>query len=202
MLNIFARSSVSRVADPIGAWLLRRGVTPDVVTVSGATGTVVAALWFFPRGQLLAGTFVIWAFVMLDLLDGAMARARGFGTRFGTVLDATCDRLADGAVFAALTWWSFGPGGSPELAVAALICLVSAQVVSYIKARAEATGLSAGGGAMERAERYVVTLLGTGLTGLGLSWALGVALWLVAALSLVTIGQRLVTVWHSAKEVG
>lgn len=201
MLNIFARSSVSRVTDPVGAWLLRRGVTPDAVTVSGTTGTVISALWFFPRGQLLAGTFVIWAFVMFDLLDGAVARARGHGTPFGTVLDATCDRIADGALFAALTWWCFGLGDRRELAVAALICLVSAQVISYIKARAEATGLSAGGGVMERAERYIVTLVGTGLTGIGLTWAVDVALWLVAALSLVTIGQRVTAVRRSAKEV-
>lgn len=200
MLNIFARSSVSRVTDPVGAWLLRRGVTPDAVTVFGTTGTVISALWFFPRGQLLAGTVVIWAFVMFDLLDGAVARARGHGTPFGTVLDATCDRIADGAVFAALTWWCFGLGDRRELAVAALICLVSAQVISYIKARAEATGLSAGGGVMERAERYIVTLVGTGLTGIGLTWAVDVALWLVAALSLVTIGQRVTAVRRSAKE--
>ncbi len=201
MLNIFARSSVSRVTDPIGAWLQRRGVSPDVVTVFGAAGTMASALWFFPQGQLFAGTLVIWAFAMFDLLDGAVARARGHGTPFGAVLDASCDRLADGALFAGLTWWCFGVGDRRELAVAALICLVSAQVISYIKARAEATGLSAGGGMMERAERYLVTLVGTGLTGLGLSWAIDVALWLVAVLSLVTIGQRVTAVWRSAKEV-
>lgn len=201
MLNIFARSSVSRVTDPIGAWLQRRGVSPDVVTVFGAAGTMASALWFLPQGQLFAGTLVIWAFAMFDLLDGAVARARGHGTPFGAVLDASCDRLADGALFAGLTWWCFGVGDRRELAVAALICLVSAQVISYIKARAEATGLSAGGGMMERAERYLVTLVGTGLTGLGLSWAIDVALWLVAVLSLVTIGQRVTAVWRSAKEV-
>lgn len=201
MLNIFARSSVSRVTDPIGAWLQRRGVSPDVVTVFGAAGTMASALWFLPQGQLFAGTLAIWAFAMFDLLDGAVARARGHGTPFGAVLDASCDRLADGALFAGLTWWCFGVGDRRELAVAALICLVSAQVISYIKARAEATGLSAGGGMMERAERYLVTLVGTGLTGLGLSWAIDVALWLVAVLSLVTIGQRVTAVWRSAKEV-
>lgn len=201
MLNVFARSSVSRVTDPIGAWLLRLGVGPNVVTVIGAVGTVTSALWLLPQGQLVAGTFVIATFVMFDLLDGAVARARGYGTPFGTVLDAGCDRLADGAVFAGLTWWCFGVGDRRELAVAALTCLVSAQVISYVKARAEATGLSAGGGVMERAERYLVTLVGTGLTGLGVSWAIDVALWLVAALSLVTIGQRVTAVWRSAKEV-
>ena len=50
MLNLFARAHVGRVTDPIGRWLVDRGVTPDVVTVVGTAGTVAAALWFLPRG--------------------------------------------------------------------------------------------------------------------------------------------------------
>ncbi|MEO6090752.1 MAG: CDP-alcohol phosphatidyltransferase family protein, partial [Umezawaea sp.] len=80
MLNIFARASVSRVTDPIGAWLVRRGLTPNSVTVLGTIGTVAATLWFFPRGQLFVGTLAVTAFVLFDLLDGAMARAQGSGT--------------------------------------------------------------------------------------------------------------------------
>ena len=59
----------------------------------GAVATVAAALTLFPMGQLFWGAMVIWLFVMFDMLDGAMARARGGGTRFGAVLDATCDRV-------------------------------------------------------------------------------------------------------------
>ena len=55
------------------------------------------------------------------------------------MLDATGDRIADGALFAGLTWWCFVVAGNRSLAVAALFCLVSAQVISYIKARAEAS---------------------------------------------------------------
>lgn len=201
MLNIFARSSVARVTDPIGAWLLRSGVTPDVVTVVGTVGTVASALWFFPRGQLFAGTMAVTLFVLFDLLDGAVARARGYGTPFGTVLDATCDRIADGALFAALTWWCFGVGDNRPLAVAALLCLVSAQIVSYIKARAEATGLTAEGGTVERAERFIIALVGTGLTGLGVPYAVDVALWLLALLSVVTVAQRMAAVRRSAQKL-
>lgn len=199
MLNIFARSSVARVTDPIGAWLLARGVTPDAVTVVGTVGTVASALWFFPRGQLFAGTMAVTFFVLFDLLDGAVARARGHGTPFGTVLDATCDRVADGALFAALTWWCFGVGDNRPLAVAALVCLVSAQVVSYIKARAEATGLTAEGGTVERPERFIIALVGTGLTGLGVPYAVDVALWLLALLSVTTVAQRMAAVHRSAQ---
>ncbi|MGH3768492.1 MAG: phosphatidylinositol phosphate synthase, partial [Pseudonocardiaceae bacterium] len=158
------------------------------------------ALWFFPRGQLLAGTIAVTVFVLLDVLDGAVARARGSGTPWGTVLDATCDRVADGALFVGLTWWCFVVAGDRLLAAAALTCLVSAQVISYIKARAQACGLSVDGGMVERAERYIIALVGAGLTGLGVPFALDVALWLLAGLQLVTVTQRLLAVRRSAWE--
>src|SRR5919197_1403013 len=105
MLNVFARVHVNRATDPIGRWLVAHGVTPNVVTVAGTIGTVAAALWFFPRGELFVGTVVATVFVLFDLVDGAMARARGNGTPFGAVLDSTCDRVGDGALFAGITWW-------------------------------------------------------------------------------------------------
>jgi CDP-diacylglycerol--glycerol-3-phosphate 3-phosphatidyltransferase len=197
MLNIFARASVSRFVEPMGIRLVRAGIGPDTITIIGTVGTVTAALWLFPLGYLLAGTFVITAFVLLDVVDGAVARARGAGTPWGTVLDATCDRIADGAVFAGLTWWCFVVAGDRLLAVAALLCLVSAQVISYIKARAEAAGVRADGGMVERAERYIITLVGTGLTGLGVPFALDVALWVLAGLQIVTVIQRMLAVRRS-----
>src|ERR1700742_1905291 len=120
MLNIFARASVSRVLDPVGTALSRAGVSPDAITLTGTAGTVASSLWFFPRGQLFAGTVAVTLFVLFDVLDGAVARARGTGSPYGTVLDATCDRIADGALFAGLTWWCFGLGNNRPLAVAAL----------------------------------------------------------------------------------
>lgn len=200
MLNIFARASVSRVTNPIGERLVRLGMTPNAMTVLGTTGAVGFALWLFPTGHLLAGTLTVWGFVMLDLLDGAMARAKGGGTKFGAVLDSTCDRIADGALMAAIAWYAFEVADSPALAAAALVCLVLGQAISYIKARAEASGLTANVGLVERAERLIVALVGTGLTGLGVPYAVDVALWLLVAGSVVTVVQRLVAVRRSATE--
>lgn len=197
--NIVARASVGRVTDPVGRTLVRWGVPPDLVTVVGTVGSVAAALWFLPRGQLFLGVCVTTAFVLFDLVDGAMARALGSGTRFGAVLDSTCDRLADGALFAALAWWCLRLGDQPHTAVAAMISLVAGQVVSYLKARAEASGLSAQGGLVERAERLILALVGTALEGLGLTGALAVALWLLSVGSLITLGQRLLAVHRSAR---
>ena len=71
--------------------------------------------------------------------------------------------------------------------------------MSYIKARAEGAGLSADGGLVERAERLIIALVGTGLHGLGVPYALHVALWVLAAASVWTVGQRIVAVYRSAR---
>jgi CDP-diacylglycerol---glycerol-3-phosphate 3-phosphatidyltransferase len=198
MLNL--RIPVSKVSAPIGSWLVRHGVSADAVTLFGTAVSVAASLWFFPRGSLFWGTVVVTVFVLFDTLDGAVARASGGGSAFGAVLDSVCDRIADGALFAALVWWCFGVGHDRPLAVAALLCLVSGQVISYVKARAEAAGLTATSGIIERPERLIITLVGAGLDGLGVPFALDVALWVLAALSLVTVVQRIVAVHRSAVE--
>lgn len=199
MLNLFARASVSRVTDPIGAWILRRGVSPNVVTVCGTVGSAGGALWFFPRGELLAGTLVVTFFLLFDLLDGAMARCAGRSSPFGAVLDASCDRIVDGVLFGSIAWWALVVAGHPPSGLAALICLVCAQVISYVKARAEASGLRADGGLVERAERFIVVLVGAGLSGFGVPYALDGALWLLAALSILTVVQRFAAVRRSAR---
>ncbi|NLE78970.1 MAG: CDP-alcohol phosphatidyltransferase family protein [Rhodococcus sp.] len=197
MLSFFGRDAVSKVTAPVGHALLRTGLTPDAVTVIGTVATIAGAVTLFPTDHLFIGTLVIWLFVMFDMLDGAMARARGGGTRFGAVLDATCDRLADGAIFAGLAWWAIFHEESRPLFVATLICLVTSQVISYAKARAEASGLSADGGLIERPDRLVIVLAGAGLTGLGLDWAIHIAMWLLAAGSVITVFQRVLAVRSS-----
>jgi len=201
VLNVLARAHVNRVTERLGLLLVRIGITPDAVTVAGTVGSVAAALVFLPRGQLFFGTLGVTVFVLFDLVDGAMARAKGKGTPFGAVLDSTCDRIADGALFAALTWWALGIGQARVLGVAALICLVAGQLISYIKARAEGAGLRVVGGLVERAERLILALVGTGLAGLGVPYALDVALWVLAAASVWTVGQRLAEARRSARDL-
>lgn len=202
MLNIFARASVSRALDPLGQALLRAGVTPNVMTVFGTACALACAIGFFPSGLLLWGTFTVWGFAMLDLLDGAIARARGHGTPFGAALDATCDRLVDGVLFAAIAWWCFAGWGNERAAAATLASLVLGQVISYVKARAEASGLSADGGLIERAERLIIALVGTGLQGLHVPYAVEASQWLLVVLSAITLAQRFAALAASARASG
>jgi CDP-diacylglycerol--glycerol-3-phosphate 3-phosphatidyltransferase len=72
--------------------------------------------------------------------------------------------------------------------------MVTSQVISNIKARAEASGLRGDGGLIERPERLIIVLVGAGLSGvpfLHVPWLLPVAMWVLAVASLVTVGQRL-----------
>ncbi len=198
---LLTRAAYAKLARPMARTALRAGFTPDSITIIGTAGTVLAALALFPTGRLFAGWLVIWVFVLADMLDGAMARERGFGTRFGAVLDAACDRIADGAIFCGLLWWAaFGLRSAP-LVVATMICLVTSLVISYIKARAEASGLRGDGGLIERPERLIIVLLGAGLSDLPyfpLPWVLDVAMWVLAVTSLITVAQRLHAVRSSA----
>jgi CDP-diacylglycerol--glycerol-3-phosphate 3-phosphatidyltransferase len=190
-LYLMTRAAYEKLSRPVAKVALRAGLTPDSITILGTAGTVLGALTLFPIGQLWWGAFTVWVFVLADMLDGAMARQRGGGTRFGAVLDATCDRIGDGAIFCGLLWWAAFGMRSTSLVVATLICLVTSQVISYIKARAEASGLSAEGGLIERPERLSIVLLGAGLSGLfGVPWLLHVTMWLLAVTSLITLGQR------------
>jgi CDP-diacylglycerol---glycerol-3-phosphate 3-phosphatidyltransferase len=200
VLNVHARSFFGRGITPLGEWLARRGISPDLITVVGTIGTTASALIFFPRGLWFTGAALCWAFVMLDMLDGAVARATGRNSKFGAVLDSACDRVADAAIFAGLAWY-FARHDQPWLLAAAMLCLVLGSLTSYIKARAEGVGLTCNVGIAERAERLIIVLVGTGVSGafLGIPYAQAVSLWILVAASTITVGQRFATVYQQSK---
>ncbi|MFF5937725.1 phosphatidylinositol phosphate synthase [Streptomyces sp. NPDC012508] len=207
MLNKYARAFFTRVLTPFAAFLLRRGVSPDAVTLIGTAGVMAGALVFFPRGEFFWGTIVITLFVFSDLVDGNMARQAGISSRWGAFLDSTLDRVADGAIFGGFALWYAGSGNDNVMCAVSIFCLASGQVVSYTKARGESIGLPvAVNGLVERAERLVISLVAAGLAGLhgfgvpGIDVLLPIALWIVAVGSAVTLGQRVVTVRRESAE--
>jgi CDP-diacylglycerol--glycerol-3-phosphate 3-phosphatidyltransferase len=200
MLNRHARGFFTALFTPLARWLLKIGISPDAVTVVGTIGVVAGALAFYPLGQLWWGTLFITAFIFSDVLDGIMARMRDTGGRWGNFLDSTLDRIADGALFAGLAIWFFTGGADVVIAVGAMVCLVLGMVVSYARAKAESLGFTANVGIAERAERLVSVLVVTGFTGLGLPYIfLQVTLAVLAAASLVTVIQRVMSVRRQAQ---
>jgi len=191
--NPAARRVMSGIIDPPARLLLKIGVSPDAVTVVGCLGASAAALWFLPRGDFIVALVIVLVFAISDLLDGTMARMRGTSGPWGNFLDATLDRVTDGAIFAALALYG-ARMDLPWVTGGALLAVVSGQVVSYAKARAEAVGATANVGIAERAERLILLGVGVLLAGLGVSIALPIALWIVGVLGIITIVQRIVHV--------
>jgi CDP-diacylglycerol--glycerol-3-phosphate 3-phosphatidyltransferase len=191
--NAGARRLVKGIVEPPARGLLRIGVKPDAVTIVGTAAIMATALICFPQGWFVPGSIIIGVLAASDLLDGTMARLSESSGPWGNFLDATMDRLADGAVLAGIILWGAIVG---EIWVVAggVFALVVGQVTSYAKARAEAVGATANVGIAERAERLVVILLAVLLTGLGVPYVLVIALWALGLIGLVTILQRIVEV--------
>ncbi|WP_448853551.1 phosphatidylinositol phosphate synthase [Corynebacterium frankenforstense] len=198
MLSVRGRRPAAVVVEPVARAVMRTGVSPNTVTLTGTVLTCAAILVLIPTGHLFAAAVLCAVFASFDLIDGTMARLSGGGTAYGATLDASCDRITDGALFAAVVWWLVYVDDAARSTVAAcLVVLVTSQVISYVKARGEAGGLKINGGLVERAERLIVGLLGLGLEGLGVPHAVEVAVWLLALGSAFTVCQRL---WRASRD--
>jgi len=200
MLKVL-RPAIARVLTPVGEVLARTPVTPNALTIIGTVGMSAGALWLFPTGHLFAGVLVCTGFVLTDMLDGTLARIKGTTGKFGAFLDSTMDRVADSAVFAGLAAWFVLGGHDKALAAVSIFCLVSGALVSYAKARAESLGLKCDVGFAERTERLLIGLGAIGLAGLGVPYVLPIGLWILAAVSLFTFGQRVWAARQSAAAI-
>ena len=186
-----ARSLASRSV----TGLARTRVTPNTLTTAGVTLCLAAAVLvpFESRDQLLfywlgAAVFVVGS--VLDILDGALARAGGKSTVFGAFLDSTTDRVGEGAMLAAIAL-VFARAGNDTAVVFTIAAVAGSFLVPYVRAKAEALGLRGDVGLGSRAERVVVITAGLVLGPWGgLQWAI----YLLAATSWVTVVQRILHV--------
>jgi phosphatidylinositol phosphate synthase len=176
--------------------LARTGITPNVLTTTGVSLCLAAAVLvpFEDRADkvlvywLAAAVFVIGS--LLDILDGALARVGGKSTPFGAFIDSTTDRVGEGAMLAAIAL-VFSRQGKDWAVVVAVAAVVGSFLVSYTRARAEALGLKGDVGLGSRAERVVLITAGLVFAPWGgLPWAI-VAL---AATAWLTVFQRILHV--------
>ncbi len=193
MPSLLPRAVPSWLTDPAVDILSRLHVTPNMLTVLGVAGNLVAGA-LAAEGWFLAAGIVVLVASSLDLLDGALARATGQATTFGSVFDAVMDRVSEAAVFfGLLIYFSDRGGRTEELLIFAAV--VGSILVSYVRARAEMVGVRMKEGLLTRAERVV--LLGAGLIieGAGVDDAVMAVLWILAVFAGLTVVQRLGLVW-------
>jgi phosphatidylinositol phosphate synthase len=189
MLDRRWREKAEQVLEPVGKTLHVVGASADGLTVFGlfaAAGTAV----LIANGNLLLAVFGLILTGLPDLLDGSVARHSGTASRRGAFFDSVCDRVADALLLGGVAWHF--TSSSAELPILALAVVALSMLVSYERAKAEALGLSARGGVMERAERMV-------LLGVGLAFDVLVpVLWIMLVLTALTAVHRFVMVWRQA----
>jgi CDP-diacylglycerol--glycerol-3-phosphate 3-phosphatidyltransferase len=193
MVSSAFKPAVNRVIEPIARLAIRARITPNAVTLIGTAGSIISALYFYPRGDLFIGTLFISFFALSDLFDGAIARLSERGaSAWGGFLDSTCDRLTDSAILGGVAIYCI----LQDIAIYPVVIssIVIGFLVPYIRAKAESFGIACTVGIAERTERIILALTGIGLDGLGLPYALTISMWVLLALGLVTVIQRIVVV--------
>ncbi|HET6945678.1 MAG TPA: CDP-alcohol phosphatidyltransferase family protein [Gaiellaceae bacterium] len=184
-----------RLASRSVASLARTRVSPNTLTAAGVTLCIVAAVLvpFESRNAILfywLGAVVFVVGSVLDILDGALARAGGRSTPFGAFLDSTTDRVGEGAMLAAIGL-VFARAGNDVAVVFTIAGVAGSFLVPYVRAKAEALGLRGDVGLGSRAERVVVITAGLVFAPWGgLQWAI----YFLAATSWLTVGQRVLHV--------
>ncbi len=181
---------------PIVRLALRLHVSANVITVLGFL-IVLAGAAVIGLGYLLVGAAILVGGSALDAVDGALARARGGGTAFGSFLDSTLDRAGEAVVYGGVAAYFLATSPDPTWPVlAAILALAGSFMVSYSRARAEGIGLSASIGLAPRTERVILIVAGLALAGIGFAPALSWALWVIAGLTVATTAQRIWHVWR------
>ena len=174
-----------RVIASIMARITRIPVTANQVTIAGFVLNAIAAVLVY-REAYIAGGVLFLVGSILDIFDGAVARARGEAGPRGAMFDSILDRFSEAIMLGAIAL-VFARDGNEIALIAVIAALTSSFMTSYLRARAEALGLDGTHGVMARAERVVLITAALLFAPLG---ALPWGIILLAILSTVTVVQR------------
>ncbi|MFW9844361.1 MAG: CDP-alcohol phosphatidyltransferase family protein [Candidatus Thorarchaeota archaeon] len=165
------RERYQRVMMPVGAAIAKTGITPNMITMLTVLVALITA-WIFYTGDLLLGLAFLIFTVVLDMFDGAVARAAGLSSKFGATFDHTLDRYAEylfmlglmmGPVgAAAITWWPYAAGDSFIPWFWGFFTLFGMIMASFSRAKAESVGgmESCTVGIAERQEKLILQIAG------------------------------------------
>jgi CDP-diacylglycerol--glycerol-3-phosphate 3-phosphatidyltransferase len=193
-----------RIIDPLVTWLVRRRVTPNLITTVGTLTYIVGGV-IYASGHIRTAGWWLGLTAVFDVLDGKVARATGRTTIFGAFYDSTLDRVADGAVLGGLavffarnaTHGLVPAWAATPMVVVAILGVIGAFLTSYTRARAESLGIDAKVGLMQRPER--VTLLSAPQAFFGLALGGHVLMFIVTLLAVtswITAVQRMAFVYR------
>jgi CDP-diacylglycerol---glycerol-3-phosphate 3-phosphatidyltransferase len=192
-----------RVIEPVGDLLVRWRVNPNVITTVGTLCSMTGGV-IYGTGHIRTAGWFLGLTALFDVLDGTVARRTGRSTVFGAFYDSTLDRVADGFVLGGLAvFYALNPvHHNVVMVVVCLLGIIGTFLISYTRARAEALGIDAKVGIMQRPER--VTLLSAPQAFFGLAlhgWVLIAIVVLLTVTAWITAVQRVAFVHRATAAV-
>ena len=162
---------------PFGKAIARTGITPNMIT--GFTLLVaIVSMYYFYLGDLLVGLGFMILTVVMDMFDGAVARAANLASKFGATFDHTLDRYSEflfmfglmlGPIgLVAIPWWPVNAGDTFIPWAWGFIALFGMIMASFTRAKAESVGgmENCAVGIAERQEKLILTIAGILLVAL------------------------------------
>jgi len=194
MFHDTLRKWLSHITQPVARGIAAIGITANMLTITGLLFGIAAGV-FIALGRLKLAGILILVGGIFDLMDGAVARVNKVTNPFGALLDSVVDRYSEGAIFVGLAIYfsRFSPEIDKMITGLALTCLglISAFLVSYVRARAEGLKVECKVGIMQRPERVILIAAGILFRNLLVKPnLLVVALWVLVILSHITVLQR------------
>ena len=155
-INFYFRNFFVWIVSPLWRLLLASGLRANTVTgiaagLGASSGIAVAC------GRFALGGWLFLFSGILDALDGRLARAHGEAAPSGTIVDSVLDRYSDSLVLMGLAWYF----RHTWVLVPTLAAILGTSLIPYVRAKAEALGVPAHKGLMQRAER--ILYLGTAM---------------------------------------
>ena len=170
MLGVL-REKYQKIMAPIGKAIAKTGITPNMITGLTVIVAMISA-YFFIMGDLLTGLGFMILTVVMDMFDGAVARAANLATKFGATFDHTLDRYAEflfmlglmmGPVTAvSIVWWPLNSGDTFIPWFWGFFALFGMLMASFSRAKAESVGgmENCAVGIAERQEKLILTIAG------------------------------------------
>jgi CDP-diacylglycerol--glycerol-3-phosphate 3-phosphatidyltransferase len=144
--------------NPFAKFFMRLGIHPNTVTLIGLAGTIGVAI-------LIVFGHMTWAGILLlimgpvDAMDGALARMRNEASDWGAFVDSVTDRYSELVLFLGFLLYFMLHANAAGM-ILSYLAAAGSVLVSYVKARADASKLDANVGLLTRVERYIVIIPG------------------------------------------
>jgi CDP-diacylglycerol--glycerol-3-phosphate 3-phosphatidyltransferase len=193
-------NSFLKAIEPLAKVLVRLGIHPHIVTVSGLLISLLAAN-FYRLGLFVYAGFLLILAGICDVLDGYLARETNKISKYGALIDSTIDRYSEVLIFLGLAVYYHQR--SSYLVFVIILAIAGSMLVSYIRARAEGLGIQCKMGIMQRQERVVTLIAGTFLAiipGIG-NYIMIFTIWFIAVMANITVIQRIVYVRKQLKSL-